>query len=111
MPSSMTRRRVAGERAVATMVRTAFCARAARAIEEPISPTPINARRSNSGSTMGCSCWPPQERGQRRDDLAIGLPAANAHTQRVRQAVGADLAQNQAAGGKELVGLRRGPAG
>src|SRR5258708_38533501 len=99
----MARRRGAAERAVATMVLTAFCARAARAIEEPISPTPMSARRSNGGSAMGCGRRPSQERRQRRDDLAIGLFAADGHAQRMRQAVGADLAQDQAAGGEELV--------
>src|SRR5215471_3078825 len=49
MPSSATRRRVAGDRAVATISRTAPCARAARAIDEPINPTPISASRLNSG--------------------------------------------------------------
>src|SRR5271154_3730495 len=111
MPSSMTRRRVAAERAVATMLRTAFCARAARAIEEPISPTPISARRSNSGSAMGCGRRPSQESRQGRDDFAIGLLAPHAHAQRMGQAISADLAQDQPAGGEKLVGLRRSAAG
>ena len=38
-----------GAARVATISRTAPCARAARAIEEPIRPTPISARRLNSG--------------------------------------------------------------
>ena len=38
-----------GERAVATIARTAPCARAARAIEPPIRPTPISARRLKIG--------------------------------------------------------------
>ena len=49
MPSSTTRLRVASERAVATISFTTPCSRAARAIEEPIRPTPISARRSNNG--------------------------------------------------------------
>src|SRR5215467_2107112 len=52
MPSSITRRRVFAERAVATMLPTSFCARAARAIEEPIKPTPISAKRLNRGAVM-----------------------------------------------------------
>ena len=44
-PSSATRRRVAAERAVATIEPTAPCSLAARAIDEPISPTPMRARR------------------------------------------------------------------
>src|SRR5215213_6052397 len=46
MPSSTTRLRVVSERAVATMVRAAPYSRAARAIELPISPTPISASLS-----------------------------------------------------------------
>ena len=38
-----------GERAVATIERTAPCARAARAIEQPIRPKPISARRLKIG--------------------------------------------------------------
>ena len=49
-PSSTTRLRVASERAVATISFTTPCSRAARAIEEPIRPTPISARRLNRGS-------------------------------------------------------------
>src|SRR5712691_3410116 len=48
------------------MVRTARCARAARAIEEPIRPKPIRARRSKSGPSiialsfaMRTSTYPP----------------------------------------------------
>src|ERR1043166_3927787 len=44
-PGPATRRRVAADRAVATIEPTAFCALAARAIEEPISPTPMSASR------------------------------------------------------------------
>ena len=47
IPSSATRRRVCGERAVATIVCAAPCARAARAIDDPIRPTPISASRLN----------------------------------------------------------------
>ena len=43
MPSSTTRLRVAAERAVATIERTTPYSRAARAIEPPISPTPMMA--------------------------------------------------------------------
>jgi hypothetical protein len=53
MPSSTTRARVLGERAVATISRTAPCARAARAMDEPIRPGPMMASLSNNGSLMG----------------------------------------------------------
>ncbi len=52
-PSSATRARVAAERAVATIERTTPWARAARAIEEPMRPTPMSARRLKSGSLTG----------------------------------------------------------
>src|SRR5436305_393399 len=52
MPSSTMRRRVASLRAVATISRTTPYSRAARAIEPPISPTPISARRSMRGEEL-----------------------------------------------------------
>ena len=45
-PSSRMRCRVGSERDVATISRTRPSARAARAIEPPIRPTPISVRRS-----------------------------------------------------------------
>ena len=48
-PSSAIRRRVAAERAVAMMDPAAPCARAARAMEEPIRPIPISATRLKTG--------------------------------------------------------------
>ena len=39
-----------GRARLATISRTAPCARAARAIEEPMRPTPISARRLNNGA-------------------------------------------------------------
>ena len=59
-PSSAIRRRVAAERAVATIERTAPCVRAARAIEEPIRPTPINARRLKRGGALICGPRTPR---------------------------------------------------
>src|SRR5215210_1374670 len=52
MPSSATRRRVLSDFDVATMERTAPTPRAARAIEEPISPTPISASRLKMGVVL-----------------------------------------------------------
>src|SRR5207244_11809351 len=57
--------RVAAERAVAMIERAAPCARAARAIEEPIRPMPISARRWNSGAFMGCDPAGRHERSHR----------------------------------------------
>src|ERR1700733_15197499 len=85
-PSSATRRRVAAERALATISRTAPCARAARAIEEPIRPTPISASRLNSGAGLvTASRRFGQEVLERRDDETVGFFGANRHAQRVRQ--------------------------
>src|SRR5579883_1524961 len=132
--SSSTRARVAAERAVATIERTAPCARAARAIEEPMRPTPIRARRSKSGVSFftglsaGAANFPrkgqgeqgrgeatstasgraPQEFLQRGDDEAVGLFAADAHAQGIGELVDADLAQNESARGEEGVCLLSG---
>src|SRR5262245_5709866 len=127
-PSSSTRCRVAAERAVATMVRTIPCWRAARRMEEPIRPLPMTAKRSKRGSSLlrafrmragsairACP-WPArsrsllQELGKRRDDQPIGFLGADAHAQRVGQLVGTDLAQDQAARGEECVGILGGAA-
>src|SRR5580700_8853076 len=102
-PSSITRRRVAGERAVATIWPTSRCARAARAIEEPIRPVPISARRPNSGSAMARS---RHELCQGGDHQPVRLLGADAHAQRMRQAIGADLAQDETARGQHPVGIR-----
>ena len=83
-PSSATRRRVAAERAVATISRTAPCARAARAIEEPIRPTPSSARRLNSGADAAFFVTASRRLGQeileRGDDEAVRLLGANTQT-------------------------------
>src|ERR1700685_4474923 len=80
-PSSATRRRVAAERAVATISRTAPCARAARAIEEAITPTPSSARRLNSGADAPFVVTASRGFGQkileRGDHEAVRLLGAN----------------------------------
>ena len=43
-----------GERAVATIDRAAPCARAARAIDEPIKPIPMSARRLKTAGALIC---------------------------------------------------------
>ena len=48
--SAKTRARVAAERAVVTISPARPCARAARAIEPPISPKPISATRLKRGA-------------------------------------------------------------
>src|ERR1700689_5303567 len=103
-PSSATRRRVAAERALATISRTAPCARAARAIEEPIRPTPIKASRLKSVAVLlTASRRLCQKFLERRDDEPVGLFGADRHAQRVRQFVRRRPTQDQAAGGEESV--------
>src|SRR5215467_13473757 len=103
MPSSITRLRVCADRAVATMLPTRFSARAARAMEDPIRPVPISARREKRGggiigsSRVALSARLSHELRQRRNGEAVRLLAADAHAQRVGQSVGLDLAQNDAA--------------
>jgi hypothetical protein len=54
MPSSATRARVFSERAVVTISLASPWARAARAIEPPISPKPISATRRKIGTVFTC---------------------------------------------------------
>src|SRR5580704_4832421 len=110
-PSSATRRRVAADRALATISRTAPCARAARAIDEPIRPTPIKARRLKStadsvtGSRRFC-----QKFLERRDDKPVCFFGADSHAQCVRQFVGRGLTQDEPAFGEERVRVLGGAA-
>ena len=87
-------------------VRTTPWARAARAIEEPIRPTPISASRSNSGPSLMLSALLPfMNSASDCDDEPVRLLGADGHAQRVGELVGADLAQDQAARGEKGVGL------
>src|SRR3984957_13190591 len=107
MPSSLTRARDFADRAVVTISPASPCARAARAIEPPISPKPISAILRNGGvafTSMAC------EIAQGLDHEAVGLLGADGHAQRVRQAVIGQRAQHQAAPGQEGVGIGRGLA-
>src|SRR5208282_5198746 len=110
-PSSATRRRVAAERALATLARTAPCARAARAIEEPMRPTPISASRLKIGAGfVTASRRFCQKFLERRDDETVCFFGADAHAQRVRQLIGADRAQDEAARHEEGVRILGGAA-
>ena len=110
-PSSATRRRVAAERALATISRTAPCARAARAIDEPIRPTPISARRLKSGAGLVTAsrrlCQKFLERG---DDETVRFFGADGHAQRIRQLIGGGLPQNEPARGEKGVRVLGGAA-
>src|SRR5450755_1607624 len=111
MPSSATRLRVAAERAVATIERTAPCARAARAIEEPISPTPISASRSKiTGDLSGTGRLAGHELAECRDHEPIRLLGADAHAERIRQMIGAGLPQHEAALHQEAICVLRRPS-
>src|SRR5580658_1860935 len=107
MPSSFTRARVLAERAVVTISPANPCARAARAIEPPISPKPISAILGNGSVAFTSTA---HEIAQRLDHEAVGLLGADGHAQRMRQPVIGQRAQHQAAPGQEGVGFSRGLA-
>src|SRR5271170_631177 len=110
-PSSATRRRVAAERALAAISRTAPCARAARAIDEPIRPTPIRARRLKIGAGVATGSRRfRQEVLERRDHKSVRFLGADRHAQRVRQFVSRGLPQDQPARGEERVRILGGAA-
>src|SRR5262249_27975041 len=122
------------------MERAAPWARTARAIEEPIRPIPISARRLKIGApfmegnpaarprrsspfagrgqgsgtrrTARRTASPllPHELRQRGDHEAIRLLGAYAHAQGVRQFIGLDATQDQPALGQEGVGVLGGTA-
>ena len=98
-----------------TMRRAALRRRAARAIDEPISPTPMIASSSKIGSASGApsrsTTFAPHELGKRRDHAPVGLLAADRQPQRVRQAIGRDRPEDEAARAEERVRVRGGPAG
>src|SRR5690606_2205502 len=108
--SSTTRSRVACVRAVATISRASPFARAARAIEEPISPTPISARRLNTGLAVIESSrgLPGEEVAQSLDHQPVCLLGADRAAQRVRQMIGTNLPHDEAALCEESVRLLRG---
>src|SRR3984893_8304159 len=106
--SSRTRSRVACERAVATIERTAPSARAARAFEEPISPTPISARRSKiTGTFLGTGRLTGHELAECGNHELVRLFGTDAHAERIRQVVSAGLPQYEAALHQECVGIFR----
>ena len=107
MPSSFTRARVFAERAVVTISPASPCARAARAIEPPIRPKPISARRLELRRGVHLRAMKSRKA---LDHEAVGLLGADGHAQRVRQAVILQRAQHEAALGQERIGLGRGPA-
>ena len=91
------------------MLCAALNSRAARAIDEPISPAPINARRSTTASDMrgsfGCRWRLRPEFAQGVDDKPVGFLAADGEAQEFAHAIGLDGAQDQPAFGKEMIGV------
>ena len=111
MPSSAMRRRVAAERALAAISRTAPCVRAARAIDEPIRPTPISARRLKSGAGLvTASRRLGQKFAKRGNDEPVRLFGADGHAQRIRQLIGRGLPQNEPSCREKGVRILGGPA-
>src|SRR3954454_6268887 len=116
-PSARTRSSTASSRSTATRVRASRRWRAARASDDPISPTPTITRRSKRGSLQGgprrSGLGSPalQEVAEGRDHEAVRLFAADREAQAGGQAVGIDPAQDQAAGAQKGVGVPCGPAG
>src|SRR5208283_4147112 len=107
MFSSRTRAKTCGEESSAAISRTAWCALAARAMEEPMRPRPISVSLSKSGSScIGAS----QEIFERRHDALIGLVRTNREPQELRHAIGIDRAQHEAATREEFVGVGGAPS-
>ena len=90
------------EESVAMISRASPLRRQTRAREEPISPMPMRARRSNRGSFKGA----PRPSGTRRafkldevlegcGDKTVRFPRADREPQAMRQPIGADSAQDQ----------------
>src|SRR5579875_923259 len=103
--SSFTFARTVAEISEAMILRASPLRRHTRAREEPISPMPMRARRSNNGSLKGA----PRRSGTRAalesnkvleglDDEMVGFPGANGEPQAMGQPIGANRAQNQSAG-------------
>src|SRR5271166_5655133 len=101
MPSSMTRSKVFQVRALTTIsaAMSPRC-RAMRATEDPISPAPSRASRLKTG--LGTRL--PHELGKRFDNQVNLLSRADGHAQTMRQAISANITDDDAAGSQERVG-------
>ena len=96
------------------MRRAAWRWRAARAIDEPISPTPMIASSSKIGSASGApsrsTTFASHELGQRSDDAPVGLFAPDRQPQQIRKAIGRDRPKDKPARAQKGVRVRGGPA-
>src|SRR5688500_9601750 len=113
-----TRSSTASSWSIATIVRATLRTLTARAMDEPIKPRPMMARRSNKG----CSSGAPSRSGMRRalraqafaqggHDQAVRLRTADGQAERVGEAVGFHPAQHQPASAEERVRVLGGVAG
>src|ERR1700734_3790165 len=113
-PRAFARSKTSKDESARTMRRAAWRWRAARAIDEPISPTPIIASSSKIGSARGAPSrsitFASHELGERGDHACVGLLAANREAQRLRQAIGRDGAKNESPRAQERICVRGGPA-
>ena len=99
MPSSRTRAATASVdgRSATTRARASLCARQARAIDEPISPMPMSARRSKSGSRGA---------GPSRSGMA-GAPARKSASAATTSRFASSLPTVRRSASRQAVGRRR----
>src|ERR1700729_4607867 len=113
-PSAFARSKTAMDESARMMRRAACRWRAARAIDEPISPPPIIVSSSKIGSARGAPSrsitFASHKLGERRNHAFIGLLAPDRHAQGVRQTIGGDGAKNESARAQERICVRGGPA-
>src|ERR1700735_2432044 len=97
------------------MRRAAWRRRAARAIDEPISPAPMIASSSKIGSASGSPSrsitFASHKLGERGDDASVSLFATNSQTQGFWKPISRDCAKNESARAQKGVCVRGGPIG
>src|SRR3984957_13642979 len=113
-PKAFARSKTEMDESARTIRRAARRWRAARAIDEPISPPPIIASSSKIGSARGAPSrsitFASHELAERRDHASVGLLAADRQAQGVRQSIGRDGAKNESPRAQERICVRGGPA-
>src|SRR5271154_906709 len=111
-PSASARRRTSREASAKTIAPAALTRRAARAIEDPISPTPTMATQSktgsaNSGPSLSTMTHVLRESGQRFDDPSIGRLGPDRQAQTVGKPIGPNRAEDESARAQIRVRRRR----
>src|SRR3984885_11982113 len=113
-PRAFARSKTAMDVSARTMRRAAWRWRAARAIDEPISPIPIIASSSKIGSARGAPTrsitFASHELGERSNHALVGFLAADRQTQGPRQAIRSDHPKNESPRAEERIRVRGGPA-